>query len=327
MLQALVAYRNGQAHRRPQQTIAYITHWETKSGWRDVAAEFNYFLGADRKATERGYQLEHFSLAEAGMTPRRLSDMLYHRGIKGAILASHRANQELLNDMDWPRLAVIKIGLFPRKPNFCRVICDNFGALRQGIRAIVEAGYQRIGLVLPRQLDDLADQAWTSAFLVEQSLNKAATLLPILYRESWPQSAIAGEFGSTANLAALERWFSIHQPEVILGFSPECLRDLKTLGLSVPHDVAFADLSLIDEDDRVAGLWADGEKAGEVAIELLLNQMERNIYGVPSTATTTLVEGAWRAGASLPTKEADSIASARRHKVLQEGLLAVRQAV
>jgi LacI family transcriptional regulator len=327
MLQALVAYRNGQAHRRPQQAIAYITNWETKSGWRDVPEQLKYFLGAERKAADCGYQLEHFSLAEPGMTQRRLSDMLYHRGIKGAILASHRAKQDSLNEMDWSRLSAIKIGLFPRTPGFCRVMSDDYGALRNGIRSIVDAGYQRIGLVLPRRLDDLADQAWASAFLIEQSLAKAATLLPILYRETWPQSAMAGEFGSSANLAALERWFSIHQPDVIIGFSPECLRELKMLGLSVPHDVAFADLSLKDGEERIAGLYQDAEKAGEIAIELLLNQMERNIYGIPSNATTTLVESGWRPGASLPAKETHSIATARHRVAMHESLLAVRQAV
>jgi LacI family transcriptional regulator len=325
MLQALVAYRTGQAQKQRQQSIAYITNWKSNWGWRDVPAEFNHCLGAERKASQSGYRLEHFSLAEPGMTEKRLNDMLYHRGIRGVLFASQAAEREALTGMDWSRLSAVKIGLFPKKPALCRVMSDDYGALRNGIRKIIEAGYQRIGLVLPRRDDDLADQAWSSAFLIEQSLSKSATLLPILYREAWPQAAIAKEFGSGANLASLERWVSIHQPDAIIGFSADCLRDLNTLGLSVPRDVAFADLSVNDGGEDLAGLQQDGEKAGEIAVELLLNQMERNLYGVPSNATTTLVETTWRPGASLPVKT--EVGVPRRRAAVHTPLLSVRKAV
>lgn len=333
VLQALVAYRNGQAQRRPQQSIAYITNWTSKWGWRNDPAQFQYYLGAEQKATASGYQLEHFSLAETGMTPRRLSDMLYHRGIKGALIASQGLDRNALSEMEWSRLSAIKIGAFPRMPALCRVTTDDYGAARSAVRKVLEAGYQRIGLVLPKRWDDLADQAWSSAFLIEQALAKTATLLPILHRESWGSSAEQSEteFGASASLATFERWISIHQPDAIIGWSSQCIRDLQLLGLAVPADLAFVDLSLDNTTGLVAGVHQECEKVGEIAIDLLLNRMERNLCGIPQTSTTMLVESAWRNGASLPQKRLHPISDLRRralHETLRGGLLSpVPQAV
>ncbi len=40
---------------------------------------------------------------------------------------------------------------------------------------------------------------------------------------------------------------------------------------------------------------------GEVAAELLIAQMQQNARGIPDVATTTLVQGGWHEGESLPS--------------------------
>ncbi len=335
VLQALVAYRNGQSQKRLPQVIAYVTNWDTKWGWRDDSEQLQYFTGAERRATECGYQLEHFSLADSSITQRRLGDILYHRGIKGMVLASHSPKQDLLCEIDWSRLSGIKIGSFPRLPALCRVMNDEHGGLRTALRKVLHAGYQRIGLVLPRGWDELAEQAWSSAFLIEQSLNPDATFLPILRRDAWAISTASeeNEFGNATNAAALEGWIALHQPEVIMGWSSHCLRDLRMLGMALPRDVAFVDLSLEDATGYLAGVHHDREKTGQLAIDLLLSRLERNDNGLPRTPTTTLIESAWRNGDSLPKRSPQPLRKLRpapdhRDSLRGDALIgAVQQAV
>jgi LacI family transcriptional regulator len=163
-LRALAAYRNSRRERRQMETLAYITNWESKWGWRNLPAHERYYLAAQRKAAELGYQLEHLWLGETGMTQRRLDRMLMHRGINGVLLASHRISCDELAGLDWSRLSAVKIGCFPHAPTLNQITVDPGSVMRLALRHILGEGYRRIGLVLPRCLDDLADQTWSGAF-------------------------------------------------------------------------------------------------------------------------------------------------------------------
>ena len=57
-LSALVAYRR---HTRPVKgtpLLAYVTHWDSRWGWKDHPAHKAFFDGATMKASPLGYQLE-----------------------------------------------------------------------------------------------------------------------------------------------------------------------------------------------------------------------------------------------------------------------------
>ncbi|MEI9999815.1 MAG: LacI family DNA-binding transcriptional regulator [Verrucomicrobiota bacterium] len=83
---ALCAYR---ASRRPVQgqgVLAWVTNYRTVDRWRESACNCDYYEGAAQRATERGYRLESFWLAAPEMTPKRMSKILWTRGIQGLLL-------------------------------------------------------------------------------------------------------------------------------------------------------------------------------------------------------------------------------------------------
>jgi LacI family transcriptional regulator len=41
---------------------------------------------------------------------------------------------------------------------------------------------------------------------------------------------------------------------------------------------------------------------GEVAVEILVGQLQQHSYGLPALPTITMVEGTWRDGDSLPQR-------------------------
>ncbi len=98
----------------------------------------------------------------------------------------------------------------------------------------------------------------------------------------------------------LAGWLERHRPDAILALGSSVCQQLGQLGFSVPNDVAFVDLSLEVDDRRWAGVRPNSERAGEIAVEMLIGLMQQNLCGVPDVPTTTLVEGAWVEGESLP---------------------------
>ncbi len=167
-LQALVAYRKGRISSRPKETLAYVTNWSSCWGWRALPAHERAFIGAQRKAAEFGYQLEHFWLGEPGMNQRRMSSMLYHRGIRGVLVAAHHENSDELSEIDWSRLSAVKIGCFPHGPALHRVIDDYSDMVRLATRKSRALGYERVGLVMAQGWDDFSDRAWSAGFVIER---------------------------------------------------------------------------------------------------------------------------------------------------------------
>ncbi len=300
-LTALVAYRNSLRSKRQVDTLAYITNWETKWGWKDHSSQEKYYFGAQRAAAESGYHIEHFWLGEAGMTQRRLSDMLLHRGISGALVASHRATSEELSGIDWSRLGGVKIGCFPHFPALNQVTIDQSGVVNLAIRHILNSGYHRIGLVIPQCWDRSVNHAWSKAFFAEQHLLPVRDRLPILYLQDLKpdQPPIGTRSVRSGDTRALARWYHEHRPDVIIGMGPLVLPHLEHISLLVPRDVAYVDLLLEDSTD-LAGVRQNCERVGELAVELLASQLQQNIFGIPAVPTITSVCGMWVGGASLP---------------------------
>jgi LacI family transcriptional regulator len=301
-LQALVAYRKGRTSNRSRETMAYLTNWGTRWGWRRIPAHERAYVGALRKAAELGYQLEHFWMGEPGMNQRCMSNMLYHRGITGVLIAAHREDSGELSEIDWSRLSAVKIGSFPNTPAIHRVIDDHGGTVRLAMRRIAASGFRRVGLVMGPG-DCTANNAWSAGFLAEQGSVPESNRIPIFrndgcYRD--PVSATRAPIGP-GELEALGKWYREHRPEVIVGSSPAVLGMIGQLRLVVPRDVAYVDLCREGADHGIAGVRQNGEIAGEVAASMLVGQLQHNVCGVPEVGTSTMVDATWIDGATLPS--------------------------
>jgi LacI family transcriptional regulator len=103
--------------------------------------------------------------------------------------------------------------------------------------------------------------------------------------------------------APFERWFLLHRPEVLIGSGTYLLPRLMEMKISVPKEVCFVDLFVDPTEDReIAGVHQNCHRVGELAVEMLAGQLHRNMFGLPQFPTSTLVEGVWCDGASLPMR-------------------------
>jgi len=308
-LSALVAYRRQTRPIKSNLLLAYITHWDTRFGWKDHPAHREFFEGAASKATSLGYQLEHFWLGEPGLTHQRMSRILYSRGISGLIIASHRIEHTAALDFEWSKFSAVKIDFAPRDQLLHIITNDQRTIISRTVQRVMAAGYRRIGFVMPYWWDEFVDLAWSAGFLAEQQKIAEADRIPILYF-STPRlpAGTVPVFGPDYVVPkdALDSWLKSHRPEVIVSLGHFVRTSLDALGLSIPKDVAFVETFLEKPDGLVAGMHQNCQRVGELAVEILAGQLHQHVYGVPAVPTVTLVEGSWFDGTSLPSRQPDT---------------------
>lgn len=311
-LRALAAYRNSRRQQRKTETLVYLTRGDTRQGWRQSPVEEQYFTAAERRATELGFIFRHMWLGEPGMNLRRLDRMLTHQGIRCLLLAPHLAVGESLDALDWTRLCAVRIGGSSLlAPDLNQVSTDAGAIVRLAIHQVMLAGYDRIGLVLPRRVDELADRAWSAAFSAE------------FYRRNLPAPPVLFLAESPVeNSGLLANWHRQHQPEAVLAVSPVVRHLLRQCGFEVPAAVAYADLLLQDVLGTIAGVQGHHARIGELAVDLLAAQLEKNQFGLPPVPTITSVSGRWCAGASLPSRMIAPNSMAQPNSVLSANLVA-----
>lgn len=308
LLRALVAYRGGVIERRNTPTLAYVTNWATRWGWKNVTAHPDFYEGALAKAKELGYVLEHFWMREEGMSQERLGQILYSRGINGLIIASHGREMGDALQFKWENFSAVKIDYFPHQPALHNVTNNQCDIARLAMHKVIGAGYRRIGFVMHRGWDHAVDHLWTAGYLCEQQVLGTRERMPVhLFPEPEPVDRWLNESKSEVlpEPEAFAEWFEKYRPEVIISKASFVLPLLKKMGLSVPRDVAFVDVFLDDFSGKTAGVKQNHTTVGALAVEILAGQLQHNKYGVPEIPTTTYVEGTWHNGASCPVPAPD----------------------
>ncbi len=303
-LRALIAYRGKVMPRRNRPTLAYVTNWSTRWGWKKAAAHAMFFAGAEAKANDLGFQLEHFWLHEPGFTQKRLGRILYARGINGVIVASHGREMGDQLQLDWGNFSAVKIDYFPHQPPLHNVTNNQCSIVRLAVRKVRAAGYRRIGFVMHRGWDFSVDNNWTAGFLCEQDLLPARDRMPIhLFPELHPVERWMNETDPMPQVdeEPFAAWLKKYRPEVILSKGAYVRPALERLGVRIPQDVKFVDLFLEPDGGRTAGVRQNHDTVGGVAVEILAAQLHHNKFGVPEIPTTTFVEGTWFAGESCPS--------------------------
>jgi len=305
VLHALISYRTRIRSKLDQQTIAYVTNWTTRWGWKEVTAHPDFYNGALRASEALGHKLEHFWLREPELSHGRLSHILETRGISGLIIASHTREIDESLQFDWANFSAIKIDFFPHHPELHNVTNNQCNITRMAVRRAMEAGYHRIGFVMHRGWDHSADHMWTAGYLVEQQQIPAEDRIPMcIFPEPEPVAAWFNESKGEVVISetSFAAWYREWKPEVIIGKFSFVAPVLERMGLSIPRDVAFVDLFLDDFSGRFAGVHQNNEEVGSLAVEFLAGQISQNKRGIPRIPTTTYVEGTWVEGASMPDR-------------------------
>ncbi|MFT3829665.1 MAG: LacI family DNA-binding transcriptional regulator [Opitutaceae bacterium] len=292
-LSALAAYRHAKLVHRELPPLAYLADAERELGPAGARTQARHHAGAFARADELGYRLERFAVGEGGLSPRRLGEIFFTRGITGVILAAQRAEHDRLPDLGWARFSAVRIGGVPRSPDLPTVASDCRGIVRLAMHRAWENGYRRLGLVLPGEWEERADFAWSASFLAEQQRLPSAERVPVF--------TFAATGGAVSGAAPFAAWLQRFRPEVLLASGAGVRPELERLGRAVPQEVALIDLDL-EPAARDAGVRHGCERIGALAVDHVVRQMQQNVRGVAESGIAILVAGTWCDGPSLPAR-------------------------
>lgn len=267
--------------------LGWITAWPTRYGWRAPANPIpDFFPGAAQRAEQLAYQLEHFWLAEPGMTAQRMSQILRARGISGVILGRLPPGLRSL-ELEWEQFAAVSIGVSLDAPRLSHVADNHFHACKLAFQTCVARNYRRIGLALPHKLYERVQEKYLGAYLAEQmNLPPEQRLPPLLTDVPHELTFLA--------------WMEKYQPDLVLCPDVTLIkRWLERGGRKVPSDVGVAGLALEKNDGSQAGVWADPAIVGAMAVELVVSLLHRNERGLPANEQEILYRGRWIDGKTL----------------------------
>lgn len=279
MISALMRSLRARRMRRPSVTLAYVTAFPTRDGWRRRPMFRRAFEGAQHRADQLGYRLEEFWLSEPGMNSPRLSQILRARGICGVLIAPLPRPRGHCS-LDWDQFASATIGYSLLRPSLHRAENHQARTMQLALRRLAKLGYRRPGLVLSERFDARGDYNWSAAFLARQHRLAADGLIPPL---------IVSEF----SVPLLRKWFRRHRPDVVLSGDLAVFRSLRTLSRGQTAPVGFVHLEWSSDLEGIAGVRQNAWRVGAAAVDLVVEQLEHGAYGIPDVPKTVLIEGEW----------------------------------
>lgn len=286
MLAALSAYRLAKRPSAQQPVLGWCTNYPTRDQWRELSCKSQYFDGARARAEERGYRLEHFWLAEPGMTGRRMSDILRSRGISGLLLAPQPHACAL--ELEWSEFSAVTLGYTLLSPKLHLIYHHDSRMMSQLLAEVAARGYRRVGLLELREHDERVEHSWLAAYLAAQTtLPNSARLAPLIL-DGWDEARVL-------------KWVAHERPDAIVTKLQPVKALLERAGYRVPADIGLAFHSSVDlpGPDELTGMRKNAAVVGRMAVDFLVAMLHRNERGVPEIPQRLLIEGSWTEGRTL----------------------------
>lgn len=269
--------------------LALINAFNTIDGWKRAQGPTVRQMreGALERAAMRGYHAEEFWLHAEGMTARRLSDVLYARGIQGMLLSPLAEGAET-PAMKWQHFSAVCLSV-PLAPLAITTVCnDHFLSCLQTARECHRLGYRRMGLII-RKIHRVRFQGrWDAGVLAAKLLLPQLDVVPTLLVDDWDDGK------------SIEDWIKTEKIEVIISPGAEWIYPmLVQMGFKVPGDIGLAGLSCSHLGHKCSGTFQDGHAIGAAAVDALIAKVEQNERGIPERASTIMLESVWNPGRTL----------------------------
>ena len=276
--------------------LALLTSGVTSRDWKRYTTERKYVEGALARAKEYGYHIEEFWMNEPDMTPSRLGNIIWSRGIEGVIIPplqsklSGSVSRSL--GFDFNLFSAVEISETVEWPDLDRAVHDQYTSMLKALDELSDLNYKTIGLVLEEALDLRVNGKWTAAYLRYRNQWEAKRLPPPLILATPKQSAF-------------DRWFDRHRPDAIISVDRFGLHFLVERALDIPGEVGYATLDVDGEANgypNASGIDQNSEIVGAAAVDMLVAAIHRGQRGIPVHPVRTEVEGSWRPGRSTAKK-------------------------
>ncbi|WFB34975.1 LacI family DNA-binding transcriptional regulator [Kiritimatiellota bacterium B12222] len=290
-LSALIAHRTRIRPTGEYGTLAVFHDWDRPEA--DLPPSMLQTLqGIRKEADVQGFKIALFRIPEddddTGL--RTLNRMLFHRGIRGVILAAIRRPSLCL---EWKHFSGVVIGEYFDRPLIHRVGNSHETNLELVYRNLKALGYQRIGFCNSRISEERKHHRYLGAYYkcLHVEGKDVGSLSPWLYEDK-----------HASPLDWLER---VRPDAVICSLPHEFEKMLAGSRYRVPDELGLAGFSLPREGDPqtepYAGSIVDYTHIGVTAVRLLQSLLHNSIRDIPSELERydLRVGAVWREGESV----------------------------
>ena len=277
--------------------IAWLNTTRERDSWQKYKYLSPYLEGARERSHELGYRIEEIWTQQPGMTMRRVSQILYQRGIDGVIVTYPASHLHLR----WDHLACVGLGGALLAPRLHRVLTDSSFNLLLALKSLRRQGYRRIGICFENEVDRFSHHLLRSTahhFVITSPV--AYQVPPLFYTgRTPPELILAGK--------QVAVWLRRYRPEVVVGSTSHLLPWIRATGARVPQDVGIVHLSKDDDVSDWAGIHSHKREHGRTVAGWVIALLQNNEYGVPKLGLDTLVRGIWCGGRTLLSPRGKSL--------------------
>lgn len=271
--------------------IAWLNTCREKDAWQIYPFHTPYIEGARARALELGYNIEDIWVREPDMTMRRLSKILYLRGVEGAIVTIPARHIRL----NWEHLASVALGESLMAPRLHRIATDVPFNLLLAVKSLRRLGYRRIGVSLARSVDTVVNYSIrTVARDLCLGAPSAERVPPLFHQPGWLKSG-----DEEHRKREILTWLKRYKPEVIVVHDNHVEEWVTSAGYRVPEDLGIVHLAVDDDVLDWAGINSRRREMGSTAVDQLVALMRNRQFGVPKMPLNILIQGYWQSGRTL----------------------------
>ncbi len=297
LVSALMAHRRrgGAAAKAAEgaDVMALVTSYGPPEDWRTKEVCRWEFEGIRQRARELGFRVEVFSVQDYGGETARLETTLRARGIRGVLLGFSRENGEGSAPGFLEGFAVAGLSAYFPRTTVHRANFHGFFNVQMALDHMRCAGYRRPALVVPELNNRISNNLWSGAFLDWQR-----QLLPADRCEPFIPAEVGG-----SGLGAFDAWLDRNGPDALLVYKVAVRPLLAARGWRVPEDMGLAYLyRTSDEMGAAAGVDGNLSAVGAAAVDLVVERLYSNQFGVCEHPKEVLIKGVWHDGVTLPTR-------------------------
>lgn len=284
MVTALMAGHRRSNARRMRAIIACLTDRQTRRNRDRISTNRESYEGYRATLEEAGFSIDEFLIEDYFDNPRKLFTALSARRVPGIIIQAG-----VIPPWDaalWKNHVMASVG--NRQLNVpCHFAgTDHYRNAWLAMTQLASLGYRRIGLAMSRA-DWIAtvDYRALSACL-GWSLQGGLTIIPPHWTETWDRTKFL-------------QWVGKHRPDAVLAAEHEPLNFLQEAGVKIPSEIGFAHLGLDSAWTELAGIRQNNYEVGQAAAKLVIDQINRNDYGLPPHPCSVQISGDWHPGESV----------------------------
>ena len=283
----MAGLRGRQPGGREAHVLAYAESYPPNATRQNLESLRRFREGAAASAARHGYRLEVFRMGGSGLSEARLERVLHARGIRGVVFAPVPRPGTPLKQM-WANHAVAALGFSLASPTLHRAVNHQIHSIRLALKSLLALGYRRIGLVISRGHDERVDHHWLSSVLLTRHENRGGEArFPMLLEDR-------------VTALGLRAWLRAEQPEVVVTTEPGIAPMVRRKPGPGGQPPGFAHLDLTAEVTGCSGIDQNNERVGAAGVDLVVEQLQSNDFGLPENPKTVLIEGRWVPGTTAP---------------------------